>query len=228
MVSSSLTFLHILWTGSTQSFPKLVSSQSIWSIFWPKTVEKVLEMFKRKITLSVITGLLGALAISGTVFAQEKQSDSTPDNSVNERIAEILGIERETLDSAIKTARKEYLKAKHYKSLAAMVEAGTITQEQANEIDTWKDNKPEVIDRLKELVRENGGVKRHPEANLVEKGVITQAEADEILAWKDAKPSYLNKLRESLKYRRDMKSPKSRHDRARNQHPDYERPGLSN
>ena len=55
-------------------------------------------MFKRKITLSVITGLLGALAISGTVFAQDKQSDSTPHNSVNERIAEILGIERETLD----------------------------------------------------------------------------------------------------------------------------------
>ena len=149
-------------------------------------------MFKRKITLSVITGLLGALAISGTVFAQEKQSDSTPDNSVNERIAEILGIERETLDSAIKTARKEYREAKQNKSLARMVEAGTISQEQANEIDTWKDNKPEVIDRLKELVRENGGVKRHPEANLVEKGVITQAEADEILAWKDAKPSYLN------------------------------------
>ena len=139
-------------------------------------------MFKRKITLSVITGLLGALAISGTVFAQEKQSDSTPDNSVNERIAEILGVERETLDSAIKTARKEYREAKHNKSLAGMVEAGTISQEQANEIDTWK----------------------------------------------DAKPSYLNKLRESLKYRRDMKSPKSRYGQARNQHPDYERPGLSN
>ena len=185
-------------------------------------------MFKRKITLGVITGLLGAFALSGTVFAQEKQSDSTHHDSINERIAEILVIERQTLDSAIKTASKEYLKAKHNKSLAAMVEAGTISQEQANEIDIWKDNKPEVIDRLKKLVRENGGVKRHPEANLVEKGVITQAEADEILAWKDAKPSYLNKLRESLKYRRDMKGPKSRHGQARNQHPDYERPGLSN
>ena len=184
-------------------------------------------MFKRKITLSVITGLLGALAISGTVFAQEKQSDSTHHNSVNERIAEILGIERETLNSAIKTARKEYREAKQNKSLAEMVEAGTISQEQANEIDIWKDNKPEVIDRLKELVRENGGAKRHPEANLVEKGVITQAEADEILAWKDAKPSYLNKLRESLKYRRDMKGPKSRNGQAQNQHPDYERPSLS-
>ena len=188
-------------------------------------------MFKRKITLSVITGLLGALAISGTVFAQEKQSDSTPDNSVNERIAEILGIERETLESAIETARKEYREAKQDKNLTAMVEAGTITQEQANEIDAWKDTKPEVIDRLKKLVRENGGVKRHPEANLsnlVEKEVITQAEADEISAWKDAKPSYLNKLRQSLKHRRDMKGPKSRHGQARNQHSDYERPSLSN
>ena len=103
-------------------------------------------MFKRKITLGVITGLLGAFALSGTVFAQEKQSDSTPHDSINERIAEILGIERETLDSAIKTAHKEYREAKQNKSLAGMVEAGTISQEQANEIDTWKDNKPEVID----------------------------------------------------------------------------------
>ena len=188
-------------------------------------------MFKRKITLSVITGLLGALAISGTVFAQEGPAGGTTHDSVNEQIAEILGIERETLESAIETARKEYREAKQDKNLTAMVEAGTITQEQANEIDTWKDNKPEVIDRLKKLARENGVVKRHPEANLsnlVEKEVITQPEADEILAWKDAKPSYLNKLRESLKYRRDMKGPKSRYGQERNQHPDYERPGLSN
>ena len=188
-------------------------------------------MFKRKITLSVITGLLGALAISGTVFAQEKQSDSTPHNSVNERTAEILGIERETLDSAIKTARKEYREAKQNKSLARMVEAGTISQEQANEIDTWKDNKPEVIDRLKKLVRENGGAKRPPEANLsnlVEKEVITQAEADEISAWKDAKPSYLNKLRDSLKDRRDMKGSKGLHGQAWNQHSNFKGPRLPN
>ena len=188
-------------------------------------------MFKRKITLGVIIGLLGAFALAGTALAQERPADGTTHDSVNERIAEILGIERETLDSAIETARKEYREAKQNKSLAGMVEAGTISQEQANEIDTWKDNKPEVIDRLKKLVRENGGVKRHPEANLsnlVEKEVITQAEADEISAWKDAKPSYLNKLRESLKYRRDMKGPKSRYGQARNQHSDYERPSLSN
>ena len=188
-------------------------------------------MFKRKITLGVIIGLLGAFALAGTALAQERPADGTTHDSVNERIAEILGVERETLDAAIETARKEYLEANQNKSLTAMVEAGTISQEQANEIDAWKDTKPEVIDRLKKLVQENGGVKRHAEANLnnlVEKETITQAEADEITAWKNAKPSYLNKLRESLKYRRDIKSPKSRHGQARNQHPNYKRPGLPN
>ena len=188
-------------------------------------------MFKRKITLGVIIGLLGAFALAGTALAQERPADGTTHDSVNERIAEILGIERETLESAIETARKEYREAKQDKNLTAMVEAGTITQEQAVEIDAWKDTKPEVIDRLKKLARENGVVKRHPEANLsnlVEKEAITQAEADEIIAWKDARPSYLNKLHDSLKDRRNMKGPKGLHGQAWNQHSNFKGPRLPN
>jgi len=178
-------------------------------------------MFKRKITLGVITGLLGVFALAGTALAQERPADGTAHNSVNDRIAEILGIDRETLDSAIETARKEYREAKLDKHLAVIVEAGTITQEQADEIDVWKDTKPEVMDSLKKLGREYGGIRGNLEATLnilVEKEAITQAEANEIIVWKDAQPAYLDELREELKGERDVKGPKGRHGQRWNRH----------
>jgi hypothetical protein len=170
-------------------------------------------MVKRKITLGVIIGLLGAFALAGTALAQERPADGTTHDSVNDRIAEILGIDRETLDFAMETARKEYREAKQDKRLAVMVEAGTITQEQADEIDVWKDTKPEVMDGLKKLAREYGGVRSNLEATLnilVEQQAITQAEANEIIAWKDARPAYLDELREEFKGERDVKGPRSR------------------
>lgn len=178
-------------------------------------------MFKRKITLGVITGFLGVFALAGTALAQERPADGTTHNSVNDRIAEILGIDRETLDSAIETARKEYREAKQDKRLAVIVEAGTITQEQADEIDVWKDTKPEVMDSLKKLTREYGGIRGNLEATLnilVEKEAITQAEANEIIVWKDAQPAYLDELREELKGERDVKGPKGGHGQRWNRH----------
>ena len=170
-------------------------------------------MFKRKITLGVITGLLGAFALAGTALAQERPADGTTHDSVNDRIAEILGIDREPLDFSKETARKEYREAKQDKRLTVMIEAGTITQEQADEIDVWKDTKPEVMDGLKKLAREYGGVRSNLEATLnilVEQQAITQIEANEIIAWKDARPAYLDELREEFKGERDVKGPRSR------------------
>jgi len=102
-----------------------------------------------------------------------------------------------------------------------IVEAGTITQEQADEIDVWKDTKPEIMDSLKKLAREYGGIRGNLEATLnilVEKEAITQAEANEIIVWKDAQPAYLDELREELKGERDVKGPKGRHGQRWNRH----------
>ena len=164
-------------------------------------------MFKRKITLGVTAGLLGAFALAGAAFAQEGPVDGEhPRDSIKDRVAEILGIDREDLDSAMSTARDEHREEKQDERLAALVEAGTITQEQADEIDAWEDAKPEIMDDLKKLAREYGGVKGDLAATiatLVEQEVITQAEADEIAAWTDAKPDYLDDLREEMRPARD-------------------------
>jgi hypothetical protein len=163
-------------------------------------------MFKRKITLGVTAGLLGAFALAGAAFADEGPADGGRHDSVKDRVAEILGIERDALDSAMSTARDEHREAKQDERLAALVEAGTITQEQADEIDAWEDAKPEIMDDLKKLAREYGGVKGDLAATLatlVEQEVITQAEADAVIAWTDAKPDYLDDLREEMRPDRD-------------------------
>lgn len=169
---------------------------------------------KRKIMLGASAGLIGALAIAGAAFAQEGPGDSSPGDSIRDRVAEILGIDRETLDSAMKTARDENRDANQEERLAVLVEQEVITQAQADEINVWQDARPEVMDELKGL----GGGKGHghgtmPPADesavearlaaLVEQEVITQADADEILAWHDAKPEYLDDLRQELRSERD-------------------------
>lgn len=169
---------------------------------------------KRKIMLGASAGLIGVLAIAGAVFAQEGPGDGNPGDSIKDRVAEILGIDREDLDSAMKTARDEYRDAKQDEKLAELVAQGVITQEQADEIDAWEDSRPEVMDGLQ---RFGGGKGRHPGmmppaddnavearlAALVEQEIVTQDEADEILAWYDAKPEYLGDLRQELHGERD-------------------------
>jgi hypothetical protein len=183
---------------------------------------RFLEMFKRKIMLGATAGLIGALAIAGAAFAQEGPTDGNPGDSIKDRVAEILGIDRESLDSAMSTAREEYREARHDERLAALVEAGTITQEQADEIDAWRDARPEVMEELKRLGRVHGS----PDDNsievrlavLVEQEVITQAEADEVIAWIEAKPEYLDELRAELKSGRDGEGQRGRHGHGRH-HP---------
>ncbi len=167
---------------------------------------------KRKIMLGVSAGLIGALAIAGAAFAQEGPSDGNPGDSVRDRVAEILGIDRETLDEATKTARDEFRDAKQDEKLAALVEEGVITPAQADEIDEWKDARPEALDGLRLIGKGHGRGSMPPvDGNaidarltaLVEQEVITQAEADEILAWHEAKPDYLDDLRTQLRGERD-------------------------
>ena len=178
-------------------------------------------MFKRKLVLGTTAGLIGALAIAGAAFANTGSPDGNPQDSIKDRVAEILGIDRDDLDSAMSTAREEHREAKQDERLSALVEAGTITQEQADEIDAWEDTKPEIMDQLKKLAKEYGGVRGDLEttlATLVEKEFITQAEADAASEWTDAKPEYLDDLREGLKGDRYGEGRKELHPHSRH-HP---------
>ena len=171
---------------------------------------------KRKIMLGASAGLIGALAIAGAGFAHEGPGDGDPRDSIKDRVAEILGIDREDLDSATQTARDEYRDAKQEEKLAVLVEREMITQVQADEIDVWQDTRPDVVDELQGFGEVKGRGHRlgmMPPVNenaidarlaaLVEQEVITRDDADEILAWYSARPEYLDGLRQELRGERD-------------------------
>ena len=180
-------------------------------------------MFKRKITLGITVGILGAFALAGAVLAHEGPVDNEkPRDSIKDRVAEILGIDRESLDTAMSTAREEHREASQNERLEALVEEETITQAQADEIEAWQDSKPEVMDDLMKLERSRASRDSlRIEARLtilVEQGVISQTEANAITAWTESKPDFLDDLREELKGGRDGEGRRGRHHHSERHH----------
>ena len=112
-----------------------------------------------------------------------------------DRVAEILGVSSEDLQSAMQQARSEAAEARLAERLTQAVEDEVLTQEEADAIQAWFDGKP---DALESLTREQSHDLRDAErlglvaeflSGLVDDEVLTQAEADEIATWLDAKPT---------------------------------------
>ena len=108
-------------------------------------------MSKRiKIIVSVVVAmLLLTVGIAVPVMAQEEPTP-TPEAGTNgllARVAEILDISEEDLLNAFKQARQEMKEEAFLRGLDKAVAKGFITQEEADEIKEWWEQKPEVLDR---------------------------------------------------------------------------------
>ena len=97
----------------------------------------------------IAAAALAVLAIGiggGAVMAQESDSeDGSTIKGFVSRVAEILGLEKQTVQDAFTQARQEMMDESIENNLAAMVESGKLTQEQADEIQEWYDAKPDSI-----------------------------------------------------------------------------------
>ena len=146
------------------------------------------------IVLAAISGVVG-----GVVGASADSGNADGSSAFIDRVAEILGIAPEDVSSAISQARDETRTAHFASKLDEAVEAGVITQEEADAITEWFAGKP---DALKAIGRH--GLRTAVKADevdaflagLVEQGLITQDEAGEISAWLVDRPSALESLRE--------------------------------
>ena len=156
---------------------------------------------KRKIMLGVSAGLFAALAVAGAAFAQEGPDGRNPEDSIKDRVAEILGVKREDLDTAVSNAQKEYRDTSQDEKLLSLVQAGLITQTQADEIEKWSLSRPSVMDELNRFRRDRGGNSRIEArlSALVEQEVVSRSEADEVIDWIDAKPEFLDELPEDIR-----------------------------
>ena len=115
-------------------------------------------MSKRfKVLASVLVAVL-LLTVAGTATMvmdeeeeeeQEQPALQVEANGLLVRVAEILGIPEEDLVGAFEQARQEMMEESieevFNQALAKAVEEGLLTQEEADEIKEWWEQKPEVV-----------------------------------------------------------------------------------
>ena len=151
-------------------------------------------MISKKILMGAAIGTAGLVALTGATFADTSGQSTTHGNGIKDRVAEILGIAPETLQSAFQQAREEHQDEVLAERLAQAVEDGKITREEADAILSWIDAKPEVLDGLRGFGKRADigmliGAAKSPERmsakldRLVEAGVVSEADAQEIKDW---------------------------------------------
>lgn len=106
---------------------------------------------KLKILISaLVVAVLLTVGATATVLAEGEEDEDTPtvteeetENGLLGRVADILGIDEEDLTAAFQQARQEMSEAAFINRLDEAVEEGLITQEQADEILEWWQQRPD-------------------------------------------------------------------------------------
>lgn len=172
---------------------------------------RIRNIRKRWFVVAASVALLGVGLVGGTVFAAGAPSHAIgkagyhnygyDDHRVGKgngsaimaRVAEILGIEQDTLEAAFATALDEQANTKFEERMVALVSDETLTQEQADAANTWFDARPANSGAL--ALRLAGASDSDKVDNflarLVENEKLTQDESDALDAWHDDRPDSL-------------------------------------
>ena len=172
---------------------------------------RIRNIRKRWFVVAASVALLAVGLVGGTVFAAGAPSHAIGNalhqgydhddrwggkgngGAIMARVAEILGVEQDTLESAFATALDEQANTKFEERMAALVSDETLTQEQADAANTWFDQRPANSGPL--ALRLAGASDSDKVDNflarLVEKEKLTQDESDALAAWHDDRPDSL-------------------------------------
>ena len=110
---------------------------------------------KRWLVIPAVAGLAAVAALGGVAAA-----GGSGGGQVDSRVAEILERDEETVADAFKQATQQRVDEALQARLDKLVEAGRITQEQADELKAWYDERPEGLSGLgfgKHSFRKGGG-----------------------------------------------------------------------
>jgi len=155
---------------------------------------------KQTLKIAVAGVGVGVVSLAGVGLASAYGPGDNGEgrDEVQSRVAEILGIDVTELGDAFQQAGEEHRTAEMDARLDQAVVDGTITQEEADEIRDWLDDRPEVLEELKGAKGHGGSEGNGLEvrlAELVEDGTITHTEADEALAWSADRPEAMSEIR---------------------------------
>ena len=132
------------------------------------------------IKIVLATGLVAvmlATSLPCVALAQESEAPQRQ-GALIARVAEILGVDQQKIEDAVKQARGELPKETPEVRLQELVANGTLTQQQADEIKAWMESKPADIPNVRPAELKK----------LLDEGKITQAQVDAFKAWIKARP----------------------------------------
>ena len=127
----------------------------------------------------------------GAIMAQQSDGEESRMSAFASKVASILGLEADDVEDAMEQAREELADEALADKLDELVEKGTITQEQADEYESWIESRPDGF----MFRRWRGGDTLDAKLDaMVESGDITQEQADEYKSWIESKPDFLESL----------------------------------
>jgi len=100
----------------------------------------MLKSKKTVIIVAVVVALVLVGSITGVAFAQTGSPSTDPGKTLLGRVAKIMGVDQQKLESAFTQARKELRDER----LQDLVTQGKITQEQLNQYKKWLDSRPDM------------------------------------------------------------------------------------
>ncbi|HLB27965.1 MAG TPA: hypothetical protein VJK47_02010 [Dehalococcoidales bacterium] len=109
---------------------------------------------KKKVILLALLAALVLISIGGVVIAQAAEGASgnaTQLKTIMARVAEILGIDQQKVEAAFEQAKNEAQADALKNRLQALVDAGKITQAQADAYLKWSQSKPDMAPYQQQL-----------------------------------------------------------------------------
>jgi len=130
-----------------------------------------------KFTIAPLIAIILLGGSAGIVLAQPEGKSPEQRAALMSKVSDILDIDQQKLESAFKQAQQEQREGSLDQRFNELVTAGTITQQQADELKAWMDARPDVpIVGPRQLKK------------LSEDGKLTQQQADALKAWQKSKP----------------------------------------
>ena len=176
-----------------------------------KMFNRIRNVRKRWFVVAAASALLAIGLVSGTVFAAGAASHVVSGNphhgyghydyragkgdasAVMARVAEILGIEQDTLESAFATALDEKANTRFEEYVQGLADDETLTSEQATAANDWFDERPSNSGPMAiRLARTSDSDKVDTFLEkLVDGERLTQDESDALSDWHDDRPDSL-------------------------------------
>ncbi|MBN2075982.1 MAG: hypothetical protein JW762_10570 [Dehalococcoidales bacterium] len=112
---------------------------------------------KRKFIIMVLGAILIIIASLGGIAMAQDSVDESKSDSIMARVADILGIDQQTVEDAFEQAQAEMHEEALDKYLQNLVDEGIISEEKAAEYKGWLESRPDIkeyTDQIKEWMKD--------------------------------------------------------------------------